>query len=338
MDSSTAESRAKHLRRVAAKMDRLIGKAPCAASAGGHGMIPVLDFTRFSKGTDPEGFVADLGAAARGPGFFLLKGHGIDRSLQAEVFALADSSSPSRRDKEAVSILKTPHYRGWAHDGLESLDETSGLKTARKASTSASTCRTDDPRVIAGEPFRGVNQWPDLPGFRDTMLAYYDAALDLGIRLSRAIALDLGLPEDHFDCAFHDPLAALRVLHYPPATGADGEIGAGAHSDYGVITLLMTDGEGGAAGQAARRRLDGRAPCARRLRGQYRRLPDALDERHLRLDPAPGAAAETADAVGRHVRGGASRRDGGGVAGHRRAEIRADPRGRLPAEPPGRDL
>jgi hypothetical protein len=41
-------------------------------------MIPVLDFTRFTEGTDPQGFVADLGAAARGPGFFLLKGHGID--------------------------------------------------------------------------------------------------------------------------------------------------------------------------------------------------------------------------------------------------------------------
>ena len=103
----------------------------------------------------------------------------------------------------------------------------------------------DDRRVLAGEPFRGVNQWPDLPGFRETMLSYYDSALDLGVRISRAIALDLGLPRDHFDSAFHDPLAALRVLHYPPATGAQGEIGAGAHSDYGLITLLMTDGEGG---------------------------------------------------------------------------------------------
>jgi isopenicillin N synthase-like dioxygenase len=46
-------------------------------------MIPVLDFTRFSDGTDREGFVADLGAAARGPGFFLLKGHGIDEALRA---------------------------------------------------------------------------------------------------------------------------------------------------------------------------------------------------------------------------------------------------------------
>lgn len=209
-------------------------------------MIPVLDFERFSSGTDRDGFVADLGAAARGPGFFLLTGHGIDPALQAEVFARADTFfGLPLAEKEKVSILKTPHYRGWAHDGLESLDETSGQTDRKESFNIGFDLAPEDPRVVAGEPFRGVNQWPDLPGFRETMLAYYDAALDLGIRLARAIALDLRLPEDHFDCAFHDPLAALRVLHYPPATGAVGEIGAGAHSDYGVVTLLMTDGEPG---------------------------------------------------------------------------------------------
>jgi len=209
-------------------------------------MIPVLDFERFTSGTDREGFVADLGAAARGPGFFLLTGHGIDPALRAQVFAQADTffSLPAA-EKEKVSILKTPHYRGWAHDGLESLDETSGQKDRKESFNIGFDLDPADPRVAAGEPFRGVNQWPDLPGFRETMLAYYDAALDLGVRLSRAIALDIGLPEDHFDCAFHEPLAALRVLHYPPATGTTGEIGAGAHSDYGVVTLLMTDGEPG---------------------------------------------------------------------------------------------
>lgn len=209
-------------------------------------MIPVLDFTRFSDGTDRDGFVADLGAAARGPGFFLLRGHGIDPALQASVFAQADAFfGLPVAEKEKVSILRTPHYRGWAHDGLESLDETSGQKDRKESFNIGYDLDPADPRVVAGEPFRGVNQWPDLPGFRDTMLAYYDAALALGVRLSRAIALDLGLPEDHFDCAYIEPLAALRVLHYPPATGAAGEIGAGAHSDYGVVTLLMTDGEPG---------------------------------------------------------------------------------------------
>ena len=74
-------------------------------------------------------------------------------------------------------------------------------RTARKLPNIGFDLEPADPRVAAGEPFRGVNQWPDLPGFRETMLAYYDAALDLGVRLSRAIALDIGLPEDHFDCA-----------------------------------------------------------------------------------------------------------------------------------------
>ena len=92
-------------------------------------MIPVLDFTRFCDGTDHDGFVTDLGQAARGPGFFLLEGHGIDETLQAEVFAQTERffSLPAA-EKEAVSILRTPHYRGWAHDGLESLVKTSGVE------------------------------------------------------------------------------------------------------------------------------------------------------------------------------------------------------------------
>ena len=207
-------------------------------------MIPVLDWRRFA--TDPTGFVAALGAAARGPGFFLLTGHDVPEKLRADMFAQADVFFGLPLDrKQDISILKTPHYRGWAHDGLESLDEKSGQKDRKESFNMGLDLPADDPRVIAGEPFRGVNQWPDLPGFRETMLAYYDAALDLGIKLCRAIARDLDQPEDFFDCAFIDPLAALRVLHYPPATGASGEIGAGAHSDYGVITLLMTDGEPG---------------------------------------------------------------------------------------------
>ncbi|WP_375550889.1 isopenicillin N synthase family dioxygenase [Rhodophyticola porphyridii] len=209
-------------------------------------MIPVLDWQRFASGEDRDGFVADLGAAARGPGFFLLTGHGVDPSLSARIFEMADLFfALPQSEKEAISILKTPHYRGWARDGLESLDEGSGQADRKESFNMGLDLAADDPRVLAGDPFRGVNQWPNLPGFRETMLAYYDAAMALGVDIHRAIALDLGLEEHHFDSAFVDPLAALRVLHYPPGTGAAGEIGAGAHTDYGAITLLMTDGEAG---------------------------------------------------------------------------------------------
>ena len=78
----------------------------------------------------------------------------------------------------------------------------------------------DHPEVIAGEPFRGVNVWPvaeSFPDFRATMLAYFDACHQLGIRLHRALEHDLGVAETFFDDKLDQPLATLRVLHYPRA-------------------------------------------------------------------------------------------------------------------------
>ncbi|MFV0475861.1 MAG: 2OG-Fe(II) oxygenase family protein, partial [Pikeienuella sp.] len=75
------------------------------------------------------------------------------------------------------------------------------------------------------------------------MLAYYDAVLDLGLKLHECIALDLGLPETHFKPIFKDPLATLRLVTYPPGTGLDNEVGAGAHTDYGSISFIIADDE-----------------------------------------------------------------------------------------------
>ncbi|MEM1066569.1 MAG: 2OG-Fe(II) oxygenase family protein, partial [Pseudomonadota bacterium] len=135
--------------------------------------------------------------------------------------------------------------RGWARLGSENLDDTSDQVDQKEAFNVGWDLAADDPRVVAGEPFRAPNIWPDLPGFRDTLLSYFDAVHALGVALHRPIAYDLGLEETHFDCAFDAPLATLRLLRYPPARGTVDEIGAGAHSDYGSITLLMTDGEPG---------------------------------------------------------------------------------------------
>ena len=207
-------------------------------------MIPVLDWNAFAQG--PEGFARDLGAACRGPGFFLLTGHGVPEALTQDVFAgAARFFAQDDARKAPLSILKNPHNRGWAAEGSERLDETSGQVDRKEAFNIGLDLAADDPRVIAGEAFRGLNVWPDLPGFRATMLAYFDAVWRLGVDLHRAFARDLGLAEHFFDDKFDAPLATLRLLSYPPGTGAAGEIGAGAHTDYGSVTLLLTDGEAG---------------------------------------------------------------------------------------------
>lgn len=206
-------------------------------------MIEVLDWQLFATGSDRAGFVADLGRACRENGFFLLAGHGVPDALIGDVFAQADAFfALPEADKAALDIRRNPHNRGWAAQGSEALDENSGMMDRKEAFNVGYDLAPDDPRVLAGEPFRGVNVWPDLPGFRETMLGYYDAVLELGVALHGALGADLGLEEGYFAPHFRAPMATLRVLWYP--AGLDG-IGAGAHTDYGSVTLLMTDGVAG---------------------------------------------------------------------------------------------
>ncbi|MEM9551660.1 MAG: 2-oxoglutarate and iron-dependent oxygenase domain-containing protein [Pseudomonadota bacterium] len=207
-------------------------------------MIPILDWSNLAR--DRTGFTSDLGRALRETGFFLLENPQVPAPLRAEVFAQAGAFFDLPvADKAKLSILDTPHFRGWAKPGDESLDETRPEVDSKETFNIGYDLAADDPRVLAGEPFRGVNRWPELAGFRDTMLAYYDACQDQALGILSVMADDLGLASDHFAPFFNEPLSAMRLLHYPPASGAANEIGAGAHTDYGAITLLMTDGEPG---------------------------------------------------------------------------------------------
>lgn len=56
----------------------------------------------------------------------------------------------------------------------------------------------------------------------------------LATRLLRVVARSLDLPPDSFDAFCRRPAAAVRLLHYPPELEVTG---AGAHTDFGLITL-----------------------------------------------------------------------------------------------------
>jgi isopenicillin N synthase-like dioxygenase len=145
--------------------------------------------------------------------------------------------------KDAISIRRSPHNRGYAGIASESLDQTHADN--KEAFNVGLDLSPSDPEVIAGKPFRGVNLWPDTPGFRDVALRYFDAVLKLGRDLHLAIAADLGLPIRYFADKLDRPMATLRLLHYPPRETSASDIGAGTHTDYGSVTLLLTDDAGG---------------------------------------------------------------------------------------------
>lgn len=213
--------------------------------------IPLVDLTPLVE--DPEGGVTpvaeQIGRACRGLGFFYLTGHGVSSVMMADLFTQARRFfALPQADKDAISIERSPHNRGYVPIEGESLDP--GVPPDLKEGFNIGLeLAPDDPELLAGVPFRGLNLWPagdSMAGWRSEMLAYFDRAKAICDLVHRAIAVDLGLSPDHFVPHFRRPLATLRLLHYPPMSpAAAGQIGAGTHTDYGNMTLLLTDGVGG---------------------------------------------------------------------------------------------
>lgn len=209
--------------------------------------IPTIDLRPLAEGEAGLARVAaEVGRACRGIGFFAVSHPPMPDGLRDAAFAAAEAffALPPER-KAAVSIRRSGHNRGYVGLAVEALDPARG-PDHKEAFNIGLDLAADDPEVLADRPFRGPNLWPDLPGFRPTLVAYYDAMLALGIALHRAVAVDLGLDPAFFDDKFRRPLATLRLLHYP-AAAEDGAaaLGAGTHTDYGNLTLLATDGVGG---------------------------------------------------------------------------------------------
>ncbi|HMN84714.1 MAG TPA: 2-oxoglutarate and iron-dependent oxygenase domain-containing protein [Bauldia sp.] len=211
--------------------------------------LPVIDMTpALNGGLDGlNGFGAAIGRAAREVGFFYLTGHGIPSDLTRAVFdrSAAFFERPLA-EKNALSITRSPHNRGYVAMKGESLDP-SKPADLKEAFNIGLDLAPDDPRIASGEAFRGVNLWPELDGFRATMLAYFDAVWAAGRTVHRGIAVDLGLDPDFFEDKLDQPMATLRLLHYPPQPerAETGQIGAGEHTDYGDVTLLLPDAVGG---------------------------------------------------------------------------------------------
>ncbi|XP_020589822.1 2-oxoglutarate-Fe(II) type oxidoreductase-like isoform X2 [Phalaenopsis equestris] len=104
----------------------------------------------------------------------------------------------------------------------------------------------------AEKPFYGPNQWPSeefLPGWRQVMEQYQIEALRVCRTIAKFISLALDLEADYFDQPqmLGEPIAAIRLLHYEGKVSDPerGIFGCGAHSDFGLITLLATDGVAG---------------------------------------------------------------------------------------------
>ena len=195
-------------------------------------MPPIIDFSLPNENiADRNARLAGaLGHACREVGFFYLRAHGLEAMI-APLFAASRSFFALPVEvKSGLALTSASGNRGYVGLRAEALDP--GAPDNKEAFNV--TAASDD------------GFWPETPGFRALMADYFARANDLGRAIHAALAIDLGLDPAYFQSRLDRPLSTLRLLHYPPAPPG-GPLGAGEHTDYGNLTLLLTDDAGGLA-------------------------------------------------------------------------------------------
>jgi len=210
--------------------------------------VPTIDISGPADTVGPE-----LDAACHRIGFAQIVGHGLDPDLESEAWEMARRffACPTS-DKMAVAIPAGDAY-GYGPYLAERLAASRGTRTPADVketfsigpfvdqSTVADVIASDPAAAFAHSP----NRWPVEPvGMAEVMERYYDALADLAARLLSMMAVGLGMPVDTFAASIDRHTSALRLLHYPhidPSVVEDGQLRAGAHSDYGTLTLLRQD-------------------------------------------------------------------------------------------------
>jgi isopenicillin N synthase-like dioxygenase len=213
--------------------------------------IPVIDVSGLAS-ADPavrRATAAELGRACEDVGFLSVVGHGIPPEVVDGAFAAAHRFFALPLERKAFATL-TEGVLNRGYDGLASqqLDPTAAAADLKEVWDVGLDLPWDHPLVVAGTPMHGPNPWPDdLPWFRPPVEAFYDAARALTERLLAGMALALGLDEAAFAPFHRVPIATMRLLHYParPVGAPDGQLGAGAHTDWGAVTVLTQDEVGG---------------------------------------------------------------------------------------------
>jgi len=212
--------------------------------------IPLIDLAdSFSADIEKRKAVAwEIHKACRDTGFFYTINHGVPVDAMARQLDLArDFFALPLEEKNEIDMRLSRYMRGYDAMAGQTLDDGSppDLKEGFMASNEVDE---HHPVPQPDAPKGGVNQWPrNPPGLRAVYEAYISHMLTFGRHLMGCIALSLELPEDYFADQLVAPVSITRIAHYPPQPSGAlfNQLGAGAHTDWGMVTILLQDDVGG---------------------------------------------------------------------------------------------
>lgn len=225
--------------------------------------VPVIDIGPFLEGS-PSGrrdVARQFDEACTKIGFFAIAGHGVPQADLDHVRAVAHAFfALETEEKERFVPIDPGRRRGYGVLAGEAIGRTYDPSAAPDLKEFYYMGREAWPEDAyhngqEGREYFVPNLWPDrLPGFAEAAMGHYRAMEALDATLMRIAAVSLGLPDRFFDDKIDQHVSAMRFNYYPPLTDTPepGQIRNGAHTDYGLFTLLL--GEGGESGLQVRTR------------------------------------------------------------------------------------
>ncbi|KZO95906.1 flavonol synthase/flavanone 3-hydroxylase [Calocera viscosa TUFC12733] len=207
----------------------------------GGNPVPIVDFGLFLNPPSADMKKTTAGAIVQAfstVGFVYLVNHGIS---QDEVDECYDWSKKffALSVEEKMRCLRVHPPTGPYHRGF------SGVSNSGPVVRQAFEMSRDD---VPEFP----NPWPDestLPHFKDFCLAFFQTCYKTQLDILHAIALGLGLDEDHFDSYHTQKENQLRFLYYPSvdeqSLRSGDEERLDAHTDIRTLTMLFQDEVGG---------------------------------------------------------------------------------------------
>lgn len=196
--------------------------------------IPLIDMESFPDGTieDRRRIAETIFSAAKDTGFMYLKNVGISKDLLSLAFDMAHTLFASEEKH------RTPFDPDLNHGYSALLMEAVGHNQIRDLKESFTM------RAVNHRP-SGPEYWPS-PFFECFARTFYRMNQKIAAHVMQAFALALELDEHHFDAKHTGLLQTIRFLHYPPVEATEeGQMGVGAHTDSGTLTVLFQDDAGG---------------------------------------------------------------------------------------------
>jgi len=211
--------------------------------------VPLIDLAAARTGdrADRTRVARQIDDACRDIGFFTITGHGVPPAVVQELREAAHAffALPLADKQQAShSVEGTPRgYHAIAGEALALANDQAAPPDLKEFYHVGPVDVTDEPYFTSerGRQFFLPNLWPVWPGrFREAATVYYRTMDRLVVFLMRLAALALGVEERFFDDKVTRSIGTMRLNYYPKQQEPPlpGQLRAGAHTDYGSLTVL----------------------------------------------------------------------------------------------------